>query len=110
MRKQKLIATYELKIVLGWKGSAKAAGGAPVSGKVTLPYVSEVLQDMRQYTTACCRACQVASISGVGVLQVQPSHMEMTSRCRACEVESLVALARFATWTAARKANLTARA
>ena len=42
MRKQKLIATYELKIVLGWEGSAKAAGGAPVSGKITLPYVSEV--------------------------------------------------------------------
>ena len=42
MRKGKLIATYELKVVLGWEGSAKAAGGAPVSGKITLPYVSEV--------------------------------------------------------------------
>jgi len=42
MRKGKLIATYELKIVLSWEGSAKAAGGAPVSGKITLPYVSEV--------------------------------------------------------------------
>ena len=42
MRKKKLIATYELKLVLGWEGSAKAAGGAPVSGKITLPYVSEV--------------------------------------------------------------------
>ena len=48
MRKGKLIATYELKVVLGWDGSAKAAGGAPVSGKITLPYVSEVRRCRRQ--------------------------------------------------------------
>ena len=54
MRKGKLIATYELKVVLGWGGSAKAAGGAPVSGKITLPYVSEV---------GTCLPARVMSIS-----------------------------------------------
>ena len=48
MRKGKLIATYELKVVLGWEGSAKAAGGSPVSGKITLPYVSEVCACFQQ--------------------------------------------------------------
>ena len=47
MRKGKLIATYELKVVLGWEGSARGAGGAPVGGKITLPYVSEVSSCVR---------------------------------------------------------------
>ena len=41
-RKGKLLATYELELVLAWEGSAREAGGAPVKGRIRLPYISEV--------------------------------------------------------------------
>lgn len=40
LRKGKLIASYELDVSVGWAG--KAADGTEVSGKLSLPYISEV--------------------------------------------------------------------
>lgn len=37
-RKGKLLATYELELVLSWEGTAD---GAPASGRIRLPYISE---------------------------------------------------------------------
>ena len=46
-RKGKLLATYELELVLGWEGTAREAGGAPASGRIRLPYISEVSRGLR---------------------------------------------------------------
>ena len=41
-RKGKLLATYELELALSWEGSPPPDGGAAASGRVRLPYISEV--------------------------------------------------------------------
>lgn len=41
-RKGKLLATYELELLLAWEGTA---AGAPASGRIRLPYISEENHD-----------------------------------------------------------------
>ena len=41
-RKGKLLATYELELLLAWEGTARGEPEVPASGRIRLPYISEV--------------------------------------------------------------------
>jgi activator of HSP90 ATPase len=40
-RKAKLVATYELRLVAGWRADGGADGGVPVTGTIELPYLAD---------------------------------------------------------------------